>query len=123
MGDYEGKEVTVAIGRFGPYVRHDGKFASIPKDLAPAALSLEEAIELINAKRAAEQQKVVKTFDENPDVQILNGRYGVYIAYKKSNYKLPKTVTDPATLTLAEVKEIIAAADAEPKKSTRKTKK
>jgi len=123
LGDYENKVVTVAIGRFGPYVRHDGKFVSIPKDIAPAALSLEEAIGLINAKRAAEQQKIVKTFTEDPDVQILNGRYGVYIAYKKNNYKLPKSVTDPAALTLEQVKEIIAAADATPRKTTRKTKK
>ncbi len=123
LGDFEGKAVTVAIGRFGPYVRHDGKFVSIPKDIAPAALSLEEAIGLISAKRAAEQRKIVKSFEEDPDVQILNGRYGVYIAYRKTNYKLPKSVTDPAALTLGQVKDIIAVADAAPKKTTRKSKK
>lgn len=122
IGLYEGKPMTVAIGRFGPYVRHDGKFVSIPKTIAPAALTPEEAIGLIEAKRLAERQKVVKTFEEDPEMQILNGRFGVYISYKGSNYKLPKTVTDPAALTLDEAKEIIAAAAAAPKKP-RRTKK
>lgn len=122
IGDYQGKPMTVAIGRFGPYVRHNGKFVSIPKDIAPAALTPEQAIELIEAKLRAEQQKVVKLFDEDPDLQILNGRYGVYIAYKKSNYKLPKTVTDPAALTYDEAKAIVDAADAAPKKTRKKTK-
>lgn len=107
IGEYEGKTVTAAVGRFGPYVKHDGKFVSIPKDLTPQGITLEEAIALIDAKREAESKKVVKTFAEEPDLQILNGRYGVYISYKKSNYKIPKTVTDPAALTLDECKEII----------------
>lgn len=122
IGDYEGKEVTVAIGRFGPYVKHDGKFTSIPKSLTPAAITLDEAIELINAKREQERQRVVKTFDDDPDLQILNGRYGVYIAYKKSNYKIPKTVENPADLTLDQCREIIAAQDAAPKKPARRKK-
>ncbi len=122
VGEYEGKDVTVAIGRFGPYVKHDNKFTSIPKDIAPAAITLDEAIELINAKREQERQRVVKTFDDEPDLQILNGRYGVYIAYKKSNYKIPKTVDDPKELTLDQCREIIAAQDAAPKKTTRRRK-
>ena len=107
LGTYEDAEVTVAVGRFGPYVKHNGKFVSIPADLSPAAITLDEAVELILSKRDAESKKVVKTFDEDPDLQILNGRYGVYISYKKSNYKIPKTVTDPSALTLAECMEII----------------
>lgn len=126
LGDYEEKPVTVAIGRFGPYVRHDGKFVSIPKDVAPAALSLEEAIELINTKRTAETKKVVKTFDEEPELQLLHGPYGIYISYKKANYKIPKSVSDPASLTLEECREIIEKAPApKPRRAAagRKTKK
>ncbi len=117
LGEYEGGEVTVAIGRFGPYVRHQGKFISIPKDYAPAALTLEEAIALIDAKREADEKKVVKTFDQDADLRILNGRYGVYIAYKKDNFKIPKTVTDPASLTFEEAMEIVNSQEARPKKT------
>ncbi len=123
VGQYEGKDVIAAVGRFGPYLRHDGKFVSIPKDIAPTAITIEEAITLINAKRAEEANKVVKTFDEDPDIQILNGRYGIYIACKKSNYKIPKSVADPAALSLEEVRAIIADQDAKPKKATTRRKK
>lgn len=123
LGTFEGKDVTVAIGRFGPYVKHDGKFISIPKDIAPTEITLEQAEELIAAKRDNESKKTVKTFDEDPDLQILNGRFGVYIAYKKSNYKIPRTVENPADLTLEQCREIIAEQDAKPKKTTRRTRK
>lgn len=123
VGTYEDKTVTAAVGRFGPYLRHDGKFVSIPKDLSPTSISLEEAIELIEAKRVAEKNKTVKTFDEEPDLQILNGRYGVYISYQKANYKIPKTVTDPAALTYDEVKAIIADQESAPKKKTTRGRK
>ena len=123
VGEYEGKEVIAAVGRFGPYLRHDNKFVSIPKDIAPTAITIEEAISLIDAKRAEEANKVVKTFDEDPDIQILNGRYGIYIACKKINYKIPKTVADPAALSIEEVRAIIANQDAKPKKATTRRKK
>lgn len=123
VGEYEGKEVIAAVGRFGPYLRHDNKFVSIPKDIAPTAITIEEAISLIDAKRAEEANKVVKTFDEDPDIQILNGRYGIYIACKKSNYKIPKTVADPAALSIEEVRAIIADQDAKSKKATTRRKK
>lgn len=116
LGEYEGKDVTVAIGRFGPYVRHDGKFVSIPKEMAPAAVTLDEAIELINEKRSREAQRLVKAFDAEPGLQILNGRYGIYIAYNDKNYKIPKTVDDPASLTLEEAMEIVKAQDEKPAK-------
>ena len=121
LGDFEGAEVSVAVGRFGPYVRHSGKFVSIPSDKDPLTITLEEAQELILAKRDADSKKVVKTFDDNADLQILNGRYGVYIAYKKQNYKIPKTVTDPAALTLEECMKLIEEQDAQPKKVSRRT--
>ncbi len=76
---------------------------------------------LIEAKRQADAQKIVKTFPEDSEIQILNGRYGVYIACGKSNYKIPKTVTDPAALTLEECKTIISEQDAKPRKTTRRT--
>ena len=120
LGTYEDADVTVAIGRFGPYVRHQGKFVSIPKDEAPAEVTLERAVELIQAKRESESRKVVKTFDEAPDTQILNGRFGVYIASDGANYKLPKTVADPAALTIDEVREIIASQASRPKTRTRR---
>lgn len=122
VGEFEGKVVTAAVGRFGPYLRHDGKFVSIPKGMSPTSVTLDEAVGLIKAKREADSNKVVKTFAEEPELSVLNGRYGVYISYKKSNYKIPKTVADPAALTLDEIKAIIEAQDAAPKKS-RRTKK
>ncbi|MDE5929913.1 MAG: DNA topoisomerase I, partial [Muribaculaceae bacterium] len=123
IGSFEDKDVTVAIGRFGPYVRHDGKFVSIPKDVEPASLSLEEAIELIVAKRESESRKVVKEFDAEPELKILNGRYGVYIAYKGGNYKIPKTVADPAALSLEQAMEIVKNQEDKPKRSSRRTTK
>ena len=123
IGSYEGKDVSVAIGRFGPYVRHDGKFISIPKEIQPAALSLDEAIRLINDKRAAEANKIVKTFEEDADIQILNGRYGVYIAAGGKNYKIPKSVENPADLTLEQVREIIREQDEKPTSPRSRRKK
>ncbi|MDE6378591.1 MAG: DNA topoisomerase I, partial [Duncaniella sp.] len=120
VGEYEGKNIVAAIGRFGPYLRHDGKFVSIPKTLSPTSITLDEAIELINEKRTADSNKTVKVFAEDPEVQILNGRYGVYISSHKSNYKIPKSVTDPAALSFDEVKAIIEAQDAAPKKPARR---
>ena len=124
IGEFEGKEVTVAIGRFGPYIKHDNKFVSVPKDIAPAAITLPEAEELILSKRDAESKKVVKTFDNDADMMILNGRYGIYICYKKSNYKIPRTVKDPSNLSDDECLEIVSSQDDKPKKkTTRRTTK
>jgi len=123
LGDYENAEVTVAVGRFGPYIRHQGKFVSIPKDIAPTELTLDAAIGLIEAKRADNAKKIVREFAEDPGLQILNGRYGIYIAYKKKNYKIPRSVSDPAALTFEEAMKIIADADAAPEKPARRSKK
>lgn len=117
LGEFEGQPVVAAIGRFGPYIRHDGKFVSIPKDYAPTSITLDEAVNLIKNKREADSNKEVKVFAEDPDIKILNGRYGVYISYKKSNYKIPKTVSDPAGLTLDEVREIIQNQENSPKRT------
>ena len=122
LGEYEGKDVSVGIGRFGPYVRHDGKYVSIPKDIAPAALTLEEAISLIMQKREAESKKLVKAFDQDADLQILNGRYGVYISYKKGNYKIPKTLENPSDLSYEQAMEIVNSQEAKPKARRSKSK-
>ncbi len=114
IGSFEDQDVTVAIGRFGPYVKHAGKFVSIPKELSPAHITLDEAVELIEKKRAADANKTLKTFDEDADMQILNGRYGPYIKYKGGNFKIPKTVAEPAALTLDECRKIVAEAEAKP---------
>lgn len=117
LGEYEDKVVKAAVGRFGPYISHAGKFVSIPKDMSPTSITLEEAIELIKRKRADDASKVIKTFDDDPDLQILNGRYGIYICYKKGNYKIPKTVTDPASLDRDECMKIIESQPAPKSKS------
>lgn len=122
LGSFEDETVTVAAGRFGPYIRHAGKFVSIPRTLSPLDITLDEAVELIKAKREADSKKLVKTFDEDPELQILNGRYGMYLSYKKSNYKLPKTVEDPAALTREECLAIIESQESKPRRtSTRRT--
>jgi len=126
VGAYNGKDMTVAVGRFGPYVKYDGLFASIPKNLDPMSLTLEQAIELVEKKLEADKNRLIKKFDEAPEIEILNGRFGPYIAYKKdgakkaSNYKIPKS-QNPAELTLDEIRGIIEAQDAAPVKKTRKT--
>ena len=117
LGEYEGEEVTVAVGRFGPYVKVGKLFVSIPSTLTPQAITLKQAIELIIAKREAAANKVLKTFDEEPEMQVLNGRYGVYICYKKANYKIPKG-TDTAALTLEQCRAIVADEANAPKKRT-----
>ena len=99
LGEFEGKELSVGVGRFGPYVRVDKAFVSIPKGMDPLAISLEEAVELVVAKREAAENKIIKIFDEDADLQVLNGRYGPYIAYKKKNYKIPESI-EPADLTV-----------------------
>lgn len=121
IGEFEGYEVSVAIGRFGPYIKHNNKFISIPKELEPTAVSIEDAQELIISKREAETKKIVKTFEQDEKLQILNGRYGVYIAYEKSNYKIPKAVKDPEALSYEECMNIVNSQDNKSKKVTRKT--
>ena len=125
LGDYEDKSVTIGTGRFGPYVRHDGKFISLPKDANPMTFTYEEAVELIQAKRVAEAQKHIKAFEEEPELEVLNGRYGPYITYKGNNYRLPKTLAvEPKDLTLSDCMAIIKEQDEKGSKKTRKyTKK
>ena len=126
LGNFEEQSVTIGAGRFGPYIKHNNIYVSLPKGNDPMTITLEEATELILAKRRAEAERIIKTFDEEPDLQVLNGRFGPYIAYKGNNYKLPKSVI-PAELTLEACHEIIEQqknSEASPAKGRRKyTKK
>jgi DNA topoisomerase-1 len=106
LGELQGKEVKVAVGRFGPYIAYNGTFCSLPKTFDPLSVTLEEAEELLKAKQEAEANKVVKTFTEDPSMQLLNGRYGIYLCKDKTNYKLPKDCT-PEALTYEDCVKII----------------
>ncbi len=121
LGEFESKEVVVSTGRFGPYIRHNSLFFSLPKDVDPLTIELDRAGEIILAKRESDSQKVVAEFNDNKTlIQVLNGRYGAYIACNKENYKIPKG-KDPKTLTLDDCKTIIA--ETQPSKSKSKKKK
>ena len=119
IGEFEGEMMIAAIGKFGPYVRHNGKFFSIGKEQDPLSISAEEAIELIKAKRIADAEKFIKVFDENPDVQVLKGRYGPYIKVGRKNVKIPKD-KEPEDLTLEECLELAEKAPAKGKRAARK---
>ena len=108
VGEYEGKVMTVAIGRFGPYIRHDGAFYSLPKTDDPMEVSEVRAIEIIEAKKEEEKNRLISTFGENNEIQVLNGRFGPYFTCNGINYKIPKG-TDAATLTFEKCQELIAA--------------
>jgi DNA topoisomerase-1 len=106
IGEFEGKEMVAGIGRFGPFVRHNNVFTSIPKTLNPLSITSEEAIQLIEEKRNKAAQRQIKTFAEEPGLEILNGRYGAYIAFKGTNYRIPKTIVS-AQITLEECRQIM----------------
>ena len=122
LGDFEDKPVTVGIGKFGPYIRHDNKYVSLPKTYEPLSVTLEEAIDIIRQKREQESQRLIKSFTEEPDLEILNGRYGAYIAYKKKNYKIPKG-SEPASLSLEACLQIIKESEEKPATKKRTTSK
>ena len=121
LGEYEESEVTVAIGRFGPYVKHNNKFSSLNKEYDPYSIDLNDAIEVIEAKRKADAEKLIKVFEENPDYQILNGRWGPYLKAGKKNIRLPKD-REPDSFTLEECIEL-AENPPEPRKKGRSKKK
>jgi DNA topoisomerase-1 len=115
VGTYEDEEVVAAVGRFGPYVRHKGKFVSLTREDDPLTIEVDRAIELIEAKRKLDAEKYIKVFDENPDIQVLKGRYGPYIKAGKKNVKIPKD-RKPEELTL---EECVTLAEATPEKKGR----
>ncbi|MBC8320935.1 MAG: type I DNA topoisomerase [Bacteroidetes bacterium] len=122
LGNYEDQQVSVAIGRFGPYIKHDGKFISLKKDDDPGSIMLERATDLIEEKRKVEREKIIKKFPEDDKVQLLNGRYGAYLVIDKQNYKIPKG-TDAPALTLEECYKIAKDPKNMPKKKHFKKKK
>ena len=106
LGDFEGHPVSVGTGRFGPYIRHDKFYVSLGGVADPLTITLDEAIRMIENKRDSESKKVLKSFEGNQEIEVMNGRYGAYIAYQGSNYKIPKS-TDPMSLTEDDCMEII----------------
>ena len=123
IGDYEGTPVTIGAGRFGPYILHNKKYVSIPKADNPMTITLDTAVSLIEAKREADKKRHLKSFDEVPGLEVLNGRYGPYISYESKNYRIPKDLHDKAAeLTSAQCMDIIKNAP-EPRTKTRKVKK
>ena len=128
IGEYEGEVMTVAVGRFGPYVRHAGKFYSLPKDTDPLSCTAEQAIEIIREKRESEEKSLLKSFAEDADLSIRTGRFGPYLKYKTDNYKLPKDV-DPTSMSYDDCMKLIAETPAKTarkgaaRKSSPRTKK
>ena len=122
LGEWESGTIVVNVGRFGPYVQLGKEYVSLPAGIDPMQVTLDEAIALFEKKRQFEQQRLIKSFAENPDVEILNGRYGPYIAMAGKNYKIP-TGTDPATLDLAACMEIIEKAAEKPASPRRRKSK
>lgn len=127
LGEFEEAEVKVSAGRFGPYVQHAGKFVSIPKGEEPLDVTLERAVELILAKREAEAKSLLRTFAEEPELEVRAGRFGPYIAFQGKNYKIPKAKAETAAeLSLDECRAIIEAEGSKPAAKTprrRTTKK
>ena len=108
VGTYEGSEVTIGAGRFGPYVQHEKKYVSLPKDADPLTITFDEAVALIEEKRQQDQQRHLKTFAEDPKLEVLNGRYGPYIAYDGKNYRMPKAMqARAAELTFEEAMKLV----------------
>ena len=131
LGEFEGSVVTIGAGRFGPYVKHENMFASLPKGADPMAITLDEAITLIQDKRRAEAAKHLKFFLEDPKLEVMNGVYGPYLSYNGKNYRLPKQLHDKAKeLTYNECMKVIEEFEAqrgeqekEGNSSARKTRK
>ena len=108
MGELYGKELTVGTGKFGPYIHYGKIYVSVPKTIDPLEITMEEALDLLKDKEESDAKKHLKKFDEEPGLEIMNGRYGPYIAYRGVNYKIPRTVKDPSSLTLEACQEIVA---------------
>ena len=118
LGQYEDKEVSVSVGRFGPYVKHNNNFFSLAKTDNPADIDIDRAIEIIEEKRKKDVENTLATFDNDPDMKVLNGRFGPYISYKKKNYRIAKD-TDPHSLTYEDCLKLV---EADPKTTAAKRK-
>lgn len=121
LGEYEGEKIVIGMGRFGAYVLYNKQYVSLPKDADPLTITLDEAIVLIEEKKSQEQQRHIKTFEEDAMMEVLNGRYGPYISYDGQNYRLPKQFhARAAELTYEECKRIV---DETPVRPTAKVKR
>lgn len=115
IGIFEGEKVVIGTGRFGPYVLHHKKYVSLPKNADPMSITLDEAVTLIKNKRQQEQQRHIKLFLNDSKLEILNGRYGPYIAYDGANYRIPKPmINDVSSMSYEQCMEIVN--NAKPKK-------
>lgn len=113
IGEFEGSAVVIGAGRFGPYVLHNKKYVSLPKTEDPMTVGLETAIDLINQKREQEKKRHIKVFEQDPKLEVLNGRYGPYIVYDGKNYRMPKNLHDSAAeLSYEQCMEIVKSAPA-----------
>ena len=117
LGELDGSEIIAGTGRFGPFIMYNKKYVSIPKGMDPLTITLDEAMELIRNKQALEASNHIKSFEENEDLEVKNGKYGPYIAYKGKNYKIPKTVKQPAGLTLQQCLDIVEKEASKPKRT------
>lgn len=130
LGEYQGKPVTVGAGKYGPYVAHNGSYVSIPKEIDPLKITFEQAVIMVHRKQIEEEERHLKRFEEDANMEILNGRYGPYIVQNGTNYRIPKAQqAQAASLTYEECKAIIDAqgdktqpAKGTHRKSTRKAK-
>jgi len=120
LGGFESEDIIISSGRFGPYIRHNGKFISIPKGEDPLSITLDRAVELISEKRDAEKKRVIREFTENADLKVLRGRFGPYISYQTNNFKIPKG-KDPEQLSYADCVAIVEGS--QPSRSRIKKKK
>ena len=122
LGQFEDKEVSVSVGRFGPYVKHNNTFYSLAKTDNPATIDIERAIEIIGEKRQKDVENTILTYENDPEMKVLNGRFGPYVSYKKKNYRIAKDV-DPKSLTYDDCLKLVEAdPKAAPKKAAPKRK-
>ena len=123
VGEYEGSPVVIGSGRFGPYVMHNRKYVSLPKDENPLTVTLETAVRLIEEKRKQEEQRHIKSFEEDDSLELRNGKYGPYISYNGNNYRIPKELHPKAAeLTYEKCMEIVNATPEKKKPATRRRK-
>ena len=121
IGEFEGKPVVIGTGRFGPYILHDKKYTSLPSSEDPTSVTLETSVALIEQKRMQEKQKHLKSFTEDPKLEVINGKFGPYLAYDGKNYKLPKDLHDKASeLTYEQCMELVKTTPTKTKRTTRK---
>ncbi|MBQ0057809.1 MAG: type I DNA topoisomerase [Bacteroidales bacterium] len=118
LGELDGMPVTVGVGKYGPYILHNKKYVSVPKGKEPADITIDEAVKLILEKRDEDQKKVLRTFDENPSLMMLNGRYGPYLSLDGKNYKLPRSKNLEA-MSYADCMAVIESADSKTKNANK----